>query len=88
MKQVCLWLMFYPCILQVYYSFVTYLPSVGYEVGVGRQAPYLLSIIAIFELLAKVVMSFISDRGWIQRRYFIIIAAVNASLSTLSKYYD
>ncbi|XP_071547490.1 monocarboxylate transporter 9-like isoform X2 [Panulirus ornatus] len=68
----------------VYTCFITYIPSIGYEIGVAEQAPYLLSIIAIFELLAKVVMSFISDRGWLERRYYMIIGAVNASLSTLT----
>ena len=62
-------------------SVMTYLPSFGNEVGVGRRSPYLLTIIATFELLGKVVMSVISDQGWLQRRYIHIVACITAGLS-------
>lgn len=60
----------------------------GLEVGVGQRAPFLLTLIAIFELFGKLLMAFFSDRGLIQRRYILIIAALNSSLAIFSEFYD
>lgn len=71
------------CNRLVYVGMMTYLPSYGTEIGVGRRSPYLLTIIATFELLGKVTMSVVSDQGWIQRRYLQILFCITAGLSVL-----
>lgn len=65
----------------VYACLLTYLPSYGHEVGIGRKAPYLLTIIATFELLGKVIMSVISDQGWLQRRYIYMLASFSTTVA-------
>ncbi|XP_063862893.1 uncharacterized protein LOC135102089 [Scylla paramamosain] len=71
------------CNRLVYVSVLTYLPSYGNEMGVGRRSAYLLTIVATFELLGKVIMSVVSDQGWVQRRYIHILSSISAGLSVL-----
>ncbi|XP_064109354.1 monocarboxylate transporter 9-like [Macrobrachium nipponense] len=68
----------------VYMCFVTYLPSISQDLGLNRDTPYLMMCIAVFELIAKVTTSIISDRCFTPRRYFIIFAATGACISCLS----
>lgn len=75
-------------LLQVYMCLLTYIPSFGVEIGVGRKAPYLLTIIATFELLGKVVMSVITDQGWLQRRYTYMLVTTTSAVSVLCELQD
>lgn len=65
---------------------LTYITSFGDEIGLGRKAPFLLTIIATFELLGKVVMSVISDQGWLQRRYIYMLTCTTSAVSILCEY--
>ncbi|XP_064109278.1 monocarboxylate transporter 7-like isoform X2 [Macrobrachium nipponense] len=68
----------------VYMCFVTYLPSISQDLGLKRDTPYLMMCIAVFELIANVTTSIISDRCFMPRRYFIIFASTGACISCLS----
>lgn len=67
----------------VYMCLMTYIPSFGSEMGLGGKAPYMLTIIATFELLGKVVMSVIADQGWLQRRYTYMLATASSAVAIL-----
>ncbi|KAK7077008.1 hypothetical protein SK128_015739 [Halocaridina rubra] len=69
----------------VYICFITYLPAIAKEKDIGKLAPLLLTCIAVFELLAKIIMSVISDCGWMPRRYFYIIGSFLASIAIICK---
>lgn len=75
-------------LLQVYLCLLTYIPSFGVEVGLGRKAPYMLTIIATFELLGKVVMSVISDQGWLQRRYIYMLSSFTSAVTVFCELQD
>lgn len=68
----------------VYMCFVTYLPSISQALGLKKDTPYFMMYIAVFELIAKIITSIISDRCFMPRRYFIIFAAIGAFISSLS----
>lgn len=65
----------------VYMNFVTYIPALGVDLGMLDEAPFLLTTISMADLVAKGIMSLVSDRGWCQRRYFAISAGVLASVT-------
>lgn len=64
------------------------MPSFGIEIGLGGKAPYMLTIIATFELLGKVVMSVIADQGWLQRRYAYMLVTISAAVSIYCELQD
>lgn len=70
-------------LFQVNMCMLTYIPAFGNEIGVGRKAPYLLTIIAISELLGKVLMSVVTDQRWIQRRHAYMLVCVTSSITVL-----
>lgn len=66
-------------------NFVTYIPAVGKDLDLSDEAPFMLTIISVADLVAKGVMAVVSDRGWCQRRYFAISAGVLASVTASRK---
>lgn len=66
-------------------NFVTYIPALGVDLGMQNEAPFLLTMISVADLVAKGIMSLVSDRGWCQRRYFAISAGVLASVTASRK---
>lgn len=66
-------------------NFVTYIPALGVDLGMLDEAPFLLTTISMADLVAKGIMSLVSDRGWCQRRYFAISAGVLASVTASRK---
>ncbi|XP_037785831.1 monocarboxylate transporter 1-like [Penaeus monodon] len=68
----------------VFMNFVTYIPAVGEDLNLSDEAPFLLTIISLADLVAKGAMAVVSDRGWCQRRYFVIAGGVSASAAALT----
>lgn len=67
----------------VFMNFVTYIPAVGKDLDLSDEAPFMLTIISVADLVAKGVMAVVSDRGWCQRRYFVIAGGISASAAAL-----
>ncbi|XP_064109166.1 uncharacterized protein LOC135217312 isoform X2 [Macrobrachium nipponense] len=66
-----------------YTCYITYLPAVASNISEGNSAPYLLTCVAFSELLGRILMSVISDRGWIPRRYYCMVASFSAGIAVL-----
>ncbi|KAK4292101.1 hypothetical protein Pmani_035113 [Petrolisthes manimaculis] len=59
------------------------LPSCpGSRLGAGEKAPYLLTLLSLFEMLAKLVVSVVSDQGWLERRYIYMAGAVSSAVAS------
>ncbi|XP_042888579.1 monocarboxylate transporter 13-like [Penaeus japonicus] len=67
----------------VFMNFVTYIPAVGKDLDLSDEAPFLLTTVSLADLVAKGIMALVSDRGWCQRRYFVIGSGISASMAAL-----
>ncbi|KAK7023409.1 hypothetical protein SK128_005072, partial [Halocaridina rubra] len=67
-----------------YVCYITYLPAFADEVSEGKNGTYLLTCLALCELLGKLFLSVISDRGFIPRRYYCIMASFGAGAAVLT----
>lgn len=68
----------------VYACYITYLPAIASDISEGEDAPYLLTCVGFCELLGRILMSVISDRGWIPRRYYCVISSFSAGVAILT----
>lgn len=64
--------------------YIAFLPALAVSHELVTEAPFLLSIFAASELLAKLLMAGVGDRGWMERRYYHILANFNGALAAIA----